>query len=106
MLHIRSTAELNYTSFKITSNGFVHETGLQFIGIGHTGYHKSCDKKSEIVISNFAVMLPYTKTGCQFRKQFAIIYDNHEVYHQDLPPPLQKGYASVHWSLFRDLGSD
>ena len=102
----KSTTELNYTSFKITSNGFVHETGLQFIGIGHTGYHKSCDKKSDIVISNFAVMLPYTKTGCQFRKQFTIIYDDHEVYRQDLPPPLQKGYASVHWPLFRDLGSD
>ena len=102
----KSPAELHYTSFHITSHGFVHETGVQFIGIGHTGCHQRCDKKSEIVISNYAVMLPYKKTGCPFRKQFTLVYDDWEVYRQDLPPPIQKGYTSVHWPLFQDLGSD
>jgi hypothetical protein len=61
-------------------------------------------KKSSLNIVDYALMLPYSRTGFPFQKQFTLVYSDWEVLLCDNDAPIgNKGPVYVHRRLFDDV---
>ena len=61
-------------------------------------------KKSSLKIVDYALMLPYSRRGFPFQKQFTLVYSDWEVLLCDNDAPIgNKGPVYVHMPLFDDV---
>jgi len=78
-------------------------TGMQFCRFECTEEVSSV-KKSSLKIVDYALMLPYSRRGFPFQKQFTLVYSDWEVLLCDNDAPIgNKGPVYVHRPLFDDV---
>ncbi len=96
--------EVTFLSFRCQiSQMYTHETGMQFCRFDCTEEVSSV-KKSSLKIVDYALMLPYSRRGFPFQKQFTLVYSDWEVLLCDNNAPIgNKGPVYVHRPLFDDV---
>ena len=86
-----------------TSQMYTHETGMQLCRFECTN-EVSLVRKTSLNVLDYALMLPYSKRGFPFQKQFTLVYSDWEVLLCDnSDPDNNKGPISVHLPLFADI---
>ena len=96
--------EVTFLSFCYhTSQMYTHDTGMQFCHFVCTDEVSSV-KKSSLNIVDYALMLPYSRSGFLFQSQFTLVYSDWEVLLCDNnAPDSKKGPVPVHRPLFEDV---
>lgn len=93
--------EVTFLSFRYhTSQMYTHETGMQFCRFECTNEVSSV-RKTSLNLLDYALMLPYSKMGFPFQRQFTLVYSDWDVLLCDNnDPDSSKGPVSVHSPLF------
>ncbi len=82
---------------------YTHDKGMQFC-CSECTEEVSTVKKSSLKIVDYALILPYSRRGFPFQKQFTLVYSDWEVLLCDNDAPDgNKGPVYLHRPLFEDV---
>ena len=94
--------EVTFLSFHYpTLQMNTHETGMQFCRFECTNEVSSV-RKTSLNLLDYSLMLPYSKMGFLFQRQFTLVYSDWDVLLCDNnDPDSNKGPVSVHFPLLK-----